>query len=43
MKKIINIYYNLLIKLEDFFGEIVTKINKHRKRIDNKYWDKYLK
>jgi hypothetical protein len=44
MKKfIINKYYNLLMLLEDFFGFFETKINNHRKNIDHKYWDKYLK
>jgi hypothetical protein len=40
---IINKYYNFLMFLEDVFDGISTKINNHRKRIDDKYWDKYLK
>jgi len=44
MKKyIINKYYNILMSLEDFFSGISTIINKHRKRIDEKYWDMYIK
>ena len=41
MKTIINKYYDFLIWLEDIFGGIETKVNNHRKRLDNKYW-KYL-
>jgi hypothetical protein len=40
---IINKYYNFLMILEDFFGGISTRINNHRKRVDAKYWEKYLK
>ena len=40
---IINKYYNFLMLLEDFFSGISTSINNHRKRVDEKYWEKYLK
>ena len=43
MKKLINLYYNFLMKLEDVCDWAVTKVNDHRKNIDKKYWDKYLK
>lgn len=41
-KYLINKYSNFLISLEDFFGWFETKVNDHRKRIDDKYWDKYI-
>ena len=40
---LVNNYYRLWMILEDFFSDIVTSINSHRKKIDEKYWDKYLK
>jgi len=44
MKKFfINKYYNLLMFLEDVFGGIETAANNHRKHIDEKYWDKYIR
>lgn len=44
MKKLlINIYYDLLMLIEDIFNSISSKINIHRKTIDIKYYDKYIK
>lgn len=44
MKKyVINTYYNFLMRLEDFFAFFETAVNNHRKRVDEKYWEKYLK
>ena len=37
-----NRYYDTLMLLEDFFSDISTKINEHRKTVDDKWWDKYL-
>ena len=28
--------------LEDVLGGVATIINKHRKKIDEKYWDEYI-
>ena len=43
MKKLaINKYYNFLMWLEDVFGGLEDKVNNHRVRIDEKYWQKYL-
>jgi hypothetical protein len=43
MKKyIINKYYDFIIWLEDIFSNLGTKINNHRKKIEGKYWEKYL-
>jgi len=38
----IRCYYDFIFWLEDVFGTIETKINDHRKRLDDKYWDKYI-
>ena len=35
-------YYDFLMFLEDFFDYFGTAINNHRKRIDEKYWYKYI-
>lgn len=40
---LINKYYNTLMLLEDLFDGLSTMVNNHRKRIDEKYWEKYLK
>ena len=43
MKKFaINRYYDFLMFLEDVLGGVATIINKHRKKIDEKYWDEYI-
>ena len=44
MKKyIIDKYIDFLILLEDIIDGMETIINNHRKRLDEKYWEKYLK
>lgn len=35
-------YYDFLMFLENVFGGISTKINNHRKLVDDKYWNEYL-
>ena len=40
---IISTYYDILMFLEDLFDGIGTAINKHRKVVDNKYWEKYIR
>lgn len=43
MKKVlINKYYDLILFIEDIFSDLVTKINNHRKKLDEKYWEDYL-
>lgn len=42
-KRIIEYYYDFLVSLENIFSKIEMRINKHRKNIDDKYWEKYLK
>ena len=42
MKRLINMYYDFLLFLEDVVGGVGTAINNHRKRLDDRYWDKYL-
>jgi hypothetical protein len=44
MKKVLLCkYYSFLVFIEDIFCDISTYINNHRKRIDAKYWHKYLR
>jgi len=43
MKYIINKYYDFLMAVEDLLSMAIEAVNNHRKRIDNKYWDKYIK
>ena len=40
---IIKKYYNFLMFLEDVFGGLSTLVNNHRRKVDEKYWEKYLK
>ena len=40
---IISTYYDILMFLEDLFDGIGTAINNHRKVVDNKYWEKYIR
>ena len=41
-RKLIVFYYDLVFKAEDVFGFIEKKINDHRRKLDDKYWDKYI-
>jgi hypothetical protein len=41
-KYIINKYYDFLMSIEDFLGYLETAVNNHRRKIDDKYWEKYL-
>lgn len=44
MKKyFINKYYDLLIWLEDILAKPSDIVHKHRVKIDDKYWEKYLR
>ena len=40
---IISTYYDILMFLEDLFDGIGTAINNHRKVVDDKYWEKYIR
>ena len=42
-RMIISTYYDLLMFLEDLFDGIGTAINNHRKVVDDKYWEKYIR
>ena len=42
-KRLINSYYNFLMWIEDIFSAAEKNVNNHRKRVDEKYWDKYFK
>jgi len=42
-KRFINSYYSFLMWIEDVLSAAGTNVNNHRKRVDEKYWDKYLK
>jgi hypothetical protein len=42
-KYLINKYYDFIFWLEEFFEWLETKVNNHRKRIDDKYWKKYIR
>ena len=42
-KRCINNYYNILVWLEDALSSLVIIVNEHRKHIDEKYWDEYVK
>lgn len=42
-RRLINKYYNLLMWLEDVLSAVEVGVNEHRKHIDEKYWDKYIK
>ena len=41
-KFLINKYYNFLMWLEGIFGSMGTIVNNHRKKIDEKYYLKYI-
>ena len=41
-KRLINKYYDFLIWFEDVLSAADGIVNAHRKRVDSKYWDKYL-
>lgn len=41
-KRLINWYYNLLMRCEDVIGWVDEKVNRHRRRIDDRYWDEYI-
>lgn len=41
-KFIICWYYDFLILIEDCLGFLETKVNDHRRNLDDKYWNKYL-
>ena len=43
MRLIINLYYDFLMWLEDITCAMTSAVNNHRRAIDEKYWDKYLK
>ena len=44
MKKfIINLYYDFLMWLEDVFGTAEKIINDHRKVVDDKFFEKYIR
>ena len=43
MKRLVNMYYNSLMFLEDVICAVSKAVNDHRRRVDDKYWDKYLK
>lgn len=43
MKKLlINKYYDGLMFMEDIFSALGALVNNHRRKIDDRYWEKYL-
>lgn len=42
-KWIINKYYDLICFIEDIFSILADIFNVYRSKIENKYWEKYLK
>jgi len=37
--KLISMYTNVLYFIEDIFGTIENAVNKHRAKIEEKYWE----